>query len=100
MTLAEAIGLAGGPLPDRRARMDKVGIIRVVGAGPGTPGRSTILEANLSQLISKRDSRQNLTLLPGDVVYVPETSKPDWYGKIIPALQSIGSIIYLGGLTR
>jgi polysaccharide export outer membrane protein len=100
MTLAEAIGLAGGPLPDRRARMDKVGIIRVVGAGPGVPGRSTILEANLNQLINRRDSRQNLTLQPGDVVYVPETSKPDWYGKIIPALQSIGSIIYLGGLTR
>ena len=101
ITLYEALGMAGGPAP--RAKMSEVGILR--SPDPNNPGvgTPTLIRADLKKLMSAKggaDPRQNPVLKPGDIIHVPETSKPDWFGKILPALGSIGNILYFGGLTN
>lgn len=96
MTLAEAVSLAGGP--DKRAKLQEVGIVRT--GDPSLGGQTVIIKADLMALLKRGDARQNPQLQPGDVVYVPESSKPDWFGKILPGIGSIVSTLYLGGLTR
>jgi polysaccharide export outer membrane protein len=91
-TLAQAIGLAGGT--DPRANLDKVGIVRMKEAEDGAAPKPILLTANLQDLFKKQDTRQNMVLQPGDVVYVPETKKPDWFGKVLPGLSSVASALY------
>jgi protein involved in polysaccharide export with SLBB domain len=95
VTLAQAIGIAGGPNP--RAQLNEVGIIRISeNDATVKSGQPAVVKANLNAFIKKQDARQNPYLKPGDVVYVPETSRPDWGGKILPSFASLAQILYFG----
>jgi len=65
LTALQAILRAGGF--DRGAARSKVRIVR--GAGE----QQQNLRANLENLMDKGDRSGNITLLPGDIVIVPET---------------------------
>ena len=67
--LLDVLAMAGGPTP--RARLEAVGILRSAGERQqASLGRG----ARLFQ----GQAEQNPLILPGDVVYVPETRWPDW----------------------
>jgi polysaccharide export outer membrane protein len=85
VTVAEAISLAGGP--DKRARTSHIGLIRVVN------GKSTVIPIDLKNVLKTGNADQNVGLEDGDIVYVPETDKPDWT-KILPGAQALGSLWY------
>jgi polysaccharide export outer membrane protein len=97
-TVAEAIAMAGGPV--ERAKMSEVGIVRASSEGEApaadlSGGKPTLLKVDMSGL-RKGDLRQNAALKAGDVVVVPETGHPDWFGKIVPSALSLAQIFYLG----
>lgn len=85
-TVLSAINLAGGPTD--RASLRSTVVIR---GGAEKPEK---LKCNLSKLFDKADLSQDITLQPGDVVYVPETSKPNW-NKISAVLSAITSVSYI-----
>jgi len=89
MTVAEAVSLAGGTI--KRAATSRIGVIRMIN------GESQVIEVNLGRVLKKGSSAENPPLEDGDIVYVPETGKPDW-SRILPGVQSIGSLWYF--LTR
>ena len=49
---------------------------------------------DLGKFLSQADLTQNIKLEPGDVVYVPETSKPDW-SKVSQVISSVFNTSYL-----
>lgn len=73
MTLADAISQAGGEIPTR-SWFSKTMVMR---ERPGMPGQYIRIEADFVRFIRKGDATQNVTLLPGDLVYVPEVRTPD-----------------------
>ncbi|MCL5105092.1 MAG: polysaccharide export protein [Armatimonadetes bacterium] len=81
-----AINLAGGPT--ERASLRSTLVIR---GGPDKPQK---VRCNLSKLFDKADLSQDIQLLPGDVVYVPESNKPDWM-KISQVLSAVTSLSYI-----
>jgi len=89
MTVAEAISLAGGP--EKRARTSHIGVIRAV------DGAATVIPVDLRNVLKPGSAEKNISLEDGDIVFVPETDKPDW-SKILPGAQSLGSLWYF--LTR
>ncbi len=80
MTLADAISQAHGEIQGR-SMFSKIMIIRQM---RGQPGQYLRIQADFVRFIRKGDATQNLTLMPGDLVYVPETKTPN--------LQQISSI--------
>jgi len=83
MTALSAISLAGGPIPDR----GKLKGTMVIRGDPANPQR---IKLDISKMIATGDRRQDVPLQPGDLVYVPKTSKP--------SLQDLSQI--LGALTN
>lgn len=81
MTLADAISLARGEIR-QRSMFSKVLVIR---EQKGQPGQFLRIQANYVKFIKEGDNTQNIPLLPGDLIVVPETKTPD--------LQQITSII-------
>jgi protein involved in polysaccharide export with SLBB domain len=80
MTLADAISLAGGF--EKRAQKSKIGIIRMVN------GKQTVVASvDMNRLVKGKDL--NPVLQDRDIVYVPETRRPDWFGKILPGIQAL-----------
>ena len=43
---------------------------------------------------SQRSKQPNLALQDRDIVFVPETRRPDWSGKVFPALQSLAGAFW------
>lgn len=84
LTLSDALGLAKGA--DKRGKLGAVAIIRT------KEGKQERLVCDLGKFLKSGDPAQNPEVLPGDVVYVPETSKPDW-NTIFNALTSVGFLI-------
>lgn len=81
--LLDAIALAGGPL--ERAALENVGIYRdglLVDAEQVPMGQDRVLFTG--------DASENPLLRPGDIIYIPETKKPDWT-KIFGFLGTITS---------
>ncbi|MGQ9524987.1 MAG: polysaccharide biosynthesis/export family protein, partial [Armatimonadota bacterium] len=87
-TVADAIALAGGH--DKRAELRKVTIIRRQEGSP-TP---TVLIADVKSVIRSAKLTSNLLVQNGDIIWVPETRSPDVFGKILPALTSLGLLYY------
>lgn len=85
-TVLAALNLAGGPT--ERAAMSATMIIR------GDPANPEKVKCDLAKMFEKADLSQNIVLQPGDVVYVPETKKPNW-GKISQILSTISSFTYI-----
>lgn len=71
ISLSEAIGMAHG-IENKRGGLKKVAVLRVV------DGKEQRQVYDLSKFAKKGDSSQNPEILPGDVVWVPETSGLDW----------------------
>ncbi|NLJ79409.1 MAG: hypothetical protein GX335_00065 [Firmicutes bacterium] len=67
----DAIALAGGPL--ERAALENVGIYR-----DGTIQDSEVVAMGKDKLLFTGDAEENPLLKRGDIIYVPETKKPNW----------------------
>ncbi|MCL5103226.1 MAG: polysaccharide biosynthesis/export family protein [Armatimonadetes bacterium] len=85
-TVMTALNMAGGPT--ERASLKSTVVIR---GGPDKPEK---VKCNLGRLFDKADLSQDIALQPGDVVYVPETNKPNW-NKISAVLSAITSLSYI-----
>jgi hypothetical protein len=85
-TVADAISLAGGF--EKRAQKSQIGIIRIV------DGKQTVTIVDMNRLVKGKII--NPVLQDRDIVFVPESRKPDWSGKILPAVQAMaGAVFYL-----
>lgn len=73
MTVTDALSLARWEIR-YRSRMSKTLIIR---PNPGRPGTYTRIQVNFVAFLTKGDASQNVSLQPGDTIYVPETNTPD-----------------------
>lgn len=74
MDLVAAVTSAGGAIPNR-AKQSKVVVIR---PKPGVLNQYFMIECNLVNFTKKRDFAQNIKLMPGDTVYVPNNGNPDF----------------------
>lgn len=73
MRLSDAIGIAGGEIR-YLSRFSKTFILREI---IGQPGEYTRIEANYVKFVKGGDASQNVKLMPGDFIYIPETNTPD-----------------------
>ncbi|MHB0936210.1 MAG: polysaccharide biosynthesis/export family protein [Armatimonadota bacterium] len=83
LRLTDAIGMAGGT-DSKRGQMGEVAVLHT--RGDGTQERKVY---NLEKFLRKGEMKQNPEVSAGDVIYVPETRKPDW-GAIFQIISSIG----------
>jgi polysaccharide export outer membrane protein len=67
----DALALAGGPL--ERAALENVGIYR-----DGSLDGSELVVMGRDKVLFSGDAKENPLLEAGDIIYVPETKKPDW----------------------
>ncbi len=73
MSLQDVLAQAGGEIPTR-SWLSKTLVIR---ERPGMPGVFDRIQCDIVRFIRNGDSAQNIQLMPGDIVYVPETKTPD-----------------------
>lgn len=73
MALADAISMARGEVANK-SKLSEVLIIREM---PGVPGRYLRLKANFVNYVRKGDNSQNVALMRGDLIFVPQTKTPD-----------------------
>jgi len=85
-TALAAISLAGGP--------NERGSVRGTRVARGDPAKPQLITCNLAKVLDSGDITQDVVLKPGDVVYVPETKKPDWrrISEILSTLINIGYV--------
>lgn len=79
--LLDAIAMAGGPT--ERAELGAVGIYR--GGDLKDPSKFTM---GRERVLFQGDANENPEIFGGDVIYVPETSKPDW-NKILGVMTGV-----------
>lgn len=82
MNIADAIAGARGPIPIR-SKMSEIYVIRRTAAGADRR-----LKIDFVKYVKKADATQNITLQPGDFVYVSETKTPD-FNQIGTTLNSV-----------
>lgn len=87
VTVVDAIAGAGGAT--ERGNLKATCVVRV--SGGEKPERISV---DVKKLLKDGDLAQNIALEPGDVVYVPETSKPDWR-EIAGILSTVVNTSYL-----
>ena len=90
-TVTQAIALAGGY--DRRAKLDKIVVFRRE-PGAAVPTTIPVNVKNIKGITGKEGLMQDVPLRDGDIVFVPETSSPDFFGRVLPALTSLGGLFY------
>ena len=83
-TVLDAITAAGGPT--KRATMQKIGLIRPTEEREKNKAKVTVV--NLATLLGKGEIPPEFMLTDGDIIYVPETSKPNWE-KIAPIVATL-----------
>lgn len=81
--LLDAIAMAGGPTD--RAELGAVGIYR--GGDMRDPAEFAV---GRDRILFQGDAEENPEIRGGDVIYVPETSKPDW-NKIFGVLSGVNT---------
>lgn len=69
--ILDAIALAGGP--SNRASLGTIGIYR-----DGDIGGSSTLAMGEERVLFQGDAQENPLIQGGDVIFVPETTRPDW----------------------
>ena len=74
MRLQDAIAIAGGEIR-YLSRFSKCFIMREL---PGRPGEYLRINADFVKFVKGGDFAQNVKLMPGDFIYVPETNTPDF----------------------
>lgn len=67
----DAIALAGGP--KERAALESIGIYR-----DGNLDESSTLAVGKDKLLFQGNANENPPIMGGDIIYVPETNKPNW----------------------
>lgn len=73
MTVMDAVGQAGGPIPNRTI-LSKVTIFR---PKPGSPGEFLQIKCDLVRFQDHADASQNVILKPGDYIFIPNNKAPD-----------------------
>ena len=86
LSVIDAISMAGGVTERGNARTTYI-----IRGDPKSPQR---IKVDVTKFLKSADLTQNVALLPGDVIYVPGSSKPDW-GKISGMLSVIVNTGYL-----
>ena len=71
--LQDAIAIAGGEIR-YLSRFSKTFILREV---PGRPNEYVRINADFVKYVKGGDFAQNVKLMPGDMIYIPETNTPD-----------------------
>jgi len=71
LSLSEALSMAKGT-DNRRGGLNKVAVIRNSG------GKQERKIYDFNRFLKKGDETQNPVIAAGDIVFVPETSSPDW----------------------
>jgi len=84
LTLVEAIGLAKGAA----AKRSSIGKIAVLRMGKEQQQRMII---DVARYLKTGDLTQNPVIKSGDIIYVPETSRPDWE-QIFQTISTFGII--------
>ena len=92
LTLSDAVSLARGEIR-YTSKMSQIVIMR---KKPGAPSESIRIVANFVKFIKGQDVSQNIALLPGDFIYVPETNTPD-FTRISTLFNSAYIINQIGG---
>lgn len=82
ITLSDALGLAQGAI-NPQGSMGKVAVVRTL------DGKQQRLTFNLSKFLKTGDTTQNPEMKPGDVIYVPKTSRLEWT-TVVQTLSSVG----------
>lgn len=92
VTVVDAVSQAGGPNP--RGKLDGTIIVR------GDMKNPERIKVNIGKMIKSGDLSQNVVLKAGDIIYIPETSKPDWskISSVISAIVNSSYLIRLWGL--
>lgn len=85
LMLADALGVAGGP-ENKRGGLSSVIVIR------SQRNKQEKLSYDLNKFLKSGDLAQNPEIKPGDVVYIPETGKPDWE-MVFRAVSTVGVLI-------
>lgn len=86
MSVIDAISTAGGMTA--RASGKTAYIIR------GDQQKPEKIKVDIGKFFKSADMSQNVTLMAGDVVFIPETNKPDW-SKIAGIVSAITNTSYL-----
>ena len=86
LTVVDAISVAGGEA--KRAQVSKTVVIRVVNNKPQR------IPVDVDSVLKKGKYQANVQLQPNDIVYVPETTTPDW-GQVFDNLYRIGFLATL-----
>ncbi|MHB9106393.1 MAG: SLBB domain-containing protein [Armatimonadota bacterium] len=84
LRLTDALGLAGGT-ENQRGGIKQVAILRMVN------GQQQRVICDLEKFFKSADPACNPSLLADDIVYVPETRKPNW-DVIFRALSAVGLV--------
>jgi len=86
LRLADALGLAKG-VDNKRAGVSAVAVIR-----NEDDGRQERNIYDIKKYLKTGDPRHNPEVHPGDIVYVPETDKPNW-DWIYQGMQALGTLL-------
>lgn len=86
MTLMDAIALGKGEIEFR----SKLSAVRVIRQMPGRPGEYLQIQANLVRFMNNGESSHNVELLPGDIVWVPDSGNIN-YSQV----SSIANIMFI-----
>lgn len=73
MRISDAVAIAGGEIR-YLSRFSKTFILREI---PGRPNEYLRINADFVKFTKSNDYAQNVRLMPGDMVYIPETNTPD-----------------------
>ena len=85
VTLSDALGMAEG-VDNKRGGMGAIAVIRTEN------GEQQKLIFDLTKFVRRGDVSQNPEIKPGDVVYVPQSRKPDW-DNVFRAISSVGILL-------
>ncbi|MEW6200641.1 MAG: polysaccharide biosynthesis/export family protein [bacterium] len=94
-TVLDALSAAGGAT--KRASLKKVGLIRTTEENEKNKGKVT--EVNIAALLGKGEIPEEFLLADGDIIYVPETNKPNW-DKISTIVTSLYSTFAIDRIIR
>ncbi len=86
MRLYDVIEQAGGEVP-YRSKFSKVQVLRELS---GKPGSYLQIEANIVNFLKRGDASQNILLMPGDIVYIPDSGNLDFQ-----QVQQVANIFYI-----
>ncbi len=91
LTLTTAYALVGGATEEGDKK--NVDIIRRDAAG-----KATVLAVNMDSLLRGKDGIHDLTLQPGDILYIQSRSHPQSIGSILGTISGLGTIAALSRL--